>query len=249
MSTMTTSNRRRRFLQELDPTSHFHRLFDSMPNVLFFVKDFEGRLLFADRELLELYGMESEDELLGRTDFDFLPVELAEKYRADDLEIMRTGKPALGIVELFLSQQGIPRWHVTDKLAARSVDGRVIGVMGTIRPHADGGEGLLDGRIQPAIEYMRTDLTRDNSIKELADLCGMSVRQFENRFKSVYMISPSTFRIRLRLTRACELLQQSDLPISDVALLSGFYDQSALARHFRSILGITPLSFRRRYSS
>lgn len=245
---MTEVDGRAWFLKELDPATHFHRLFDSMPGVLFFVKDVDGRLLFADRGLLELYGMESEEDLLGRTDFDFLPQELAEKYRRDDLQIMGTGEPALGMVELFLSPQGIPRWHVTDKLAARATDGRVIGVMGTIRPHADGGEGLLDGRLQPAIDHMKADLTRDDTIQDLASLCGMSVRQFENRFKSVYKISPSTFRIRLRLTRACELLQESDIPISEVALESGFYDQSALARQFRAILGITPLSFRRRYS-
>lgn len=246
---MNVSAMQASFLGRIAPDSHFHLLFDSLPEVFFFVKDVEGRLLFGNSGLLALYGMPSESELSQRTDFDLLPRELAQKYRKDDLAVMRTGVPALGLIELFLSPQGLPRWYVTDKMPVRAEDGTVMGVMGSIRPHADGGQGLADGRLQPSIERMAGDLTLNDPITDLSKLCGMSIRQFEQRFRAVYNISPSKFRIRLRLTRACELLSGTDLPVSQVALEAGFYDQSALHRQFRSVMGITPLQYRRRYTS
>jgi AraC-like DNA-binding protein len=244
---MSAALDRTTFLARLAPESHFHRLFDSLPDVLFFAKDADGRLLFADRGLLRLYGLETEEELVGRKDAEFLPRGLAEKYRRDDLQVMRTLKPMLGMVELFLSPLGIPAWYLTDKLPLIGVDGVAIGVMGTLRQYAAAEPSVP--QLQPAITRMREDLARDDSVAELASLCQLSTRQFENRFKAVYNTSPTSYRIRLRLTRACELLIRSSASIADVALASGFYDQSALARHFRAILGVTPLQYRRRYRS
>ncbi len=70
------------------------------------------------------------------TDFELLPRSLAEKFREDDLRILRTGVPMLEIVELFISRQGIPAWFLTNKLPVRDRTGEVIGVMGTIQDYA-----------------------------------------------------------------------------------------------------------------
>ncbi|NNE90090.1 MAG: PAS domain-containing protein, partial [Verrucomicrobiales bacterium] len=123
------------FLEQIRPDSAFHLLFDYLPGVLFFAKDRDGRLLAANRALLQLYGYSDETKFWGVTDFELLPYSLAEKFRQDDLRVLETGEPMLEIVEVFINRQGIPEWFLTNKLPIRDLDDRVIGVMGTIQDY------------------------------------------------------------------------------------------------------------------
>ncbi|MGM7666011.1 helix-turn-helix domain-containing protein [Microbacterium sp. A93] len=249
MERVRNDERRKALFRSLDEHSHFNQLFDHLPGVHFFAKDVDGRILFANRGLLNLYGYESEAQFIGRTDFDILPVRLAEKFRLDDLRVMETDRPLLGIVELFLNPQGIPDWYITDKLPLRSSKGEVLGVMGTIRVHRESKgqqKAVLD--VDTAVAHLRDTFMENEPMSSLAERCGLSTRQFEIKFKAVYNTSPSQFRIRLRVMRACELLRETHLSVADVAIGSGFYDQSALAHHFKTIMGYTPLQYRKRYS-
>ena len=64
---------------------------------------------------------------MGKTDFDVLPRSLAEKYRADDESIARTGTPLLRQIELFVDEEGIPDWYLTAERPVCDAGGRVIG--------------------------------------------------------------------------------------------------------------------------
>lgn len=242
-------DRRRRLVSSIDPEYHFNRLFDHLLGIHFFAKDRAGTILFANPGLARLYGFESEESFIGRTDFDVLPIRLAEKFRIDDERVMQTGLPMLNIVELFLTPQGIPDWYLTNKLPLRSSNGDVLGIMGTIqeyRQSASIASEVLD--IDRVTAYLRANSVHDTPVSELAEMFGLSTRQLEAKFKSLYNTSPSQFRIRLRLMRACELLRVTDASVSMVAVQTGFYDQSALSRHFKTVMGCTPLQFRKRFS-
>lgn len=239
---------RRRLFENIDHEAHFNRLFDYLPGVHFFAKDREGRILFANSSLIHLYGYKSEEALIGRTDFELLPLRLAEKFRRDDTRVMSTGSPLVGIVELFPNLQGIPDWFLTDKLPLHAPDRSIIGVMGTIRVHRDAkaaSTGMAD--IDLAVAHLRCTYARSESITSLAQLCGLSVRQFESKFKAIYKLTPSQFRIRLRIMKACELLRDTKQQVSDVAIQTGFYDQSALSYQFKLVMGDTPLQYRKQY--
>jgi len=84
--------RRKSLLGALGSASPTYHLFDCIENVSFFAKDREGVLLAANQYLVELYEFEKEAELIGHTDFDLLPRRLAEKFRLDDLQIMKTAR-------------------------------------------------------------------------------------------------------------------------------------------------------------
>ncbi|WP_188896572.1 AraC family transcriptional regulator [Microlunatus endophyticus] len=236
-------------LARLAPPIQFNELFDYLRGVHFFAKNTAGEILFASVGLARLYGFDSETEFIGCTDFDVLPVGLARKFRRDDVEVMTTGRRLLGIVELFPNPQGIPDWYLTNKLPLRDADGTVLGLMGSIQTHRDATEQAHPPfGIDIAVSRMRENPSENLSIRELAALCSMSVRQFEIRFKEVYRLSPHQFRIRLRVMNACENLRNTDLPIADVATVAGFYDQSALARHFEAVMGYSPRQYRRRFT-
>ncbi|MDR1798654.1 MAG: AraC family transcriptional regulator [Bifidobacteriaceae bacterium] len=249
LSPAESLKRRRDLLASLNPPVQFTRIFDHLRGVHFFVKDRQGVILFASVGLANLYGFDSEAEFIGRTDFDVLPVGLAEKFRRDDITVMQAAAPMLGIVELFPNAQGIPDWFLTNKFPLRDRSGQVVGLMGSIQTHRASADGAVPARgIEVAVRRMRQDPGEPIAIRKLAELCRMSVRQFEIRFKEAYGLAPNQFRIRLRIMRACELLRDTDAPVAAVAEETGFYDQSALSHHFRKVMGHTPLQYRLRFA-
>ena len=78
----------------------------------------------------------------------------------------------------------------------------------------------------------------------LARRSGVSRAHLTRSFRLAYGCSIGEYVRRRRLQRATELLETSDLPLADVALTCGFYDQSHLCRHFRRHLGMTPSAWR-----
>ena len=75
-------------------------LFEVSTDTFYFVKDRQGRFVHINKLLSDYFGMESEDEIIGKTDFEVLRYDLAEKYKVDDDEIMETGKSLRNKLEL-----------------------------------------------------------------------------------------------------------------------------------------------------
>jgi PAS domain-containing protein len=70
--------------------ARYQSLVESLPlNV--FGKDREGHFLFANRRCCELMGCTPE-EIVGKSDYDFFPKEIADKYRRDDQRVIQTGE-------------------------------------------------------------------------------------------------------------------------------------------------------------
>ncbi len=73
-----------------DSEALYHSLVESLPQNIF-RKDAEGKFTFANTNLLSTLGKRLE-EVVGKTDFDFYPQELAEKYRTDDKKVLEMGE-------------------------------------------------------------------------------------------------------------------------------------------------------------
>ena len=105
----------------------YESLVESLP-LSVFQKDGQFRVRFGNRRFCEGLGMPLK-ELLGMTDFDLFPTELAEKYRRDDVRVMETGKLFEDIEEI--SDFDGHRRHIQVlKTPVRDADGRVVGVQG-----------------------------------------------------------------------------------------------------------------------
>ena len=101
-------------------------LFDLIPAMVFF-KDTENNFLRVNQRLAEAYG-KSVAEMEGKSCFELFPNE-ATGYHADDLEVIRSGLPRLGIIEKLESHDGRQRWVETNKVPVRGTDGQVIGII------------------------------------------------------------------------------------------------------------------------
>ena len=106
-------------------------LVDRVPDYLF-VKDTNSRFLLANPAVAEDLGRTVED-LIGKTDFDLHPREVAEKFFADDQAIIRSGKPQIDIEEYVVTPLGRKKWLATSKLPLRDTNGVVIGIVGVCR--------------------------------------------------------------------------------------------------------------------
>lgn len=101
-------------------------IFDAVPGLLF-VKDNDNMLMRANKALCDAVGV-SEEALVGRPLSQVFP-DHSEQYWSDDLQVIESGSPKLGILEPLETAQGT-RWVRTDKLPYRNADSEIVGVIG-----------------------------------------------------------------------------------------------------------------------
>ncbi len=105
----------------------YHALVETLP-LSVFRKDLEGRFTFANSRYCEMEGR-TLDQIIGRTDYDLHPRELAEKYRADDQRIMAAGQPQ-NFVEEHQPITGEKTYVQVFKAPLYNADGQVCGLQG-----------------------------------------------------------------------------------------------------------------------
>lgn len=91
---------------------------------------------------------------------------------------------------------------------------------------------------------MRAEYARDLRLEDLAQDVGLTTFQLIGLFKRVTGLAPHAYLTQVRLGVACRHLRHAR-PIAQIATDVGFYDQSALTKHFKRCYGITPLQFAR----
>ncbi len=104
-------------------------LIDHVP-VFIYVKDIQSRFLITNPALARAVGVAAPDELLGKTDFDFFPQELAAKYYADEQAIFQSGQPVLELEESIVDPAGNKRWISSTKILLRDAQGKIVGLVG-----------------------------------------------------------------------------------------------------------------------
>jgi AraC family transcriptional regulator len=109
----------------------------------------------------------------------------------------------------------------------------------------DARGGLSQKQMQRIDEYTRARLNEDLSLTELAAAIGLSQFHFTRLFKNATGTTPHQYVLSLRIARARNLLQQTKLPVSQVAAMSGFKGVTQFNRAFSKLTGTTPSEFRR----
>lgn len=223
-------------------------LLESLPMVAFFAKDEASRFVCANASLVRILGCRHEWEIVGKTDMDFRPADLAAVYLEEDRRVMRSGHALLPHVQMVPEIGGTVRWQLVSKTPLRDTRGRVCGVAGAMYEPAE-IPGLLHPflQIEPALRRIHERFHEPMTTAGLAALVHLSGRQFSRVFHRLLGVPPMKYVVRQRIRAACHQLIATDHPVGAIALDCGFYDQSAFTHAFRAHIGLTPAVYRRRH--
>jgi AraC family transcriptional regulator len=105
--------------------------------------------------------------------------------------------------------------------------------------------GLADWQVRKVTAFIRDNLERQIGLDELAGLVRLSRFHFCTAFRRATGHSPHQWLTRQRIARARDLLVNSELSITEIALSVGYETPSAFTARFRNAMGITPSTFRR----
>jgi diguanylate cyclase (GGDEF)-like protein/PAS domain S-box-containing protein len=119
-------------LREFDDSLLLNCLMENMADSIYF-KDRYCRLIWVSRKMAIDLGFREPSELLGKTDCELFGEEFGQKTMVDDLHVMETGQPIIGMVEDRELPGGGINWTSTTKLPIRDPSGKVIGLLGITR--------------------------------------------------------------------------------------------------------------------
>lgn len=105
--------------------------------------------------------------------------------------------------------------------------------------------GLAHWAERRCIELMHARLSEDISLDELAAEAQLSTFHFARMFKQSVGVPARVYLTRLRIEKACEMLEYSDLPVTEIAFEVGYSSNQVLARAFARQLHMSPSDYRR----
>ena len=107
-------------------------LTENTPDSIYF-KDRENRYIRMNEALARHLGLESPEQGIGKSDYDFFAGKFAAKTQADEERVMQTGLAMVGMEELELWPDGREAWTSTTKLPLRNLEGKIVGTIGMSR--------------------------------------------------------------------------------------------------------------------
>jgi len=233
------------FFADLANANGFIELFRTLPEVHFYAKNAAGQFMSANTPSLLRNGLVEEQEIIGKTDFDFHPPEMAAGYRAEDQQVMDSKRPLLNQVWLVYDHLNVQQWFVSSKVPLFNRRGETVGIAGAMRSLL-ASEGMSP--YQPfatAINHVLEHYGQALRVPDLAAMSRLSVSQFDRRFRKLFRMSPTQYILRVRVNAARQRLSGTKRTIALIASDCGFYDQAQLARSFKRLTGMTPSAYRR----
>lgn len=98
--------------------------------------------------------------------------------------------------------------------------------------------------MQSAIQFVHNNFEREISITDIAKYVFLSPSYFTRAFKEDTGLSPMQYLLNIRIKRACELLQETDQKIGEIALSVGFSNQQRFNDMFKKQTNMTPMQYR-----
>ncbi|MEA5078039.1 MAG: PAS domain S-box protein [Anaerolineaceae bacterium] len=146
-------------------------IMDSTADAIY-IKDTESRFVRVNKGILDKYSLSSPEQILGKTDFDFFPGDLAQQDFDDEKKIVHTGEPLFNLEGIEIWNDRPPTWVSTTKVAVRDHEGKIIGTLGISRDITDRKQKeeeilLLNKSLEKKVEARTKDLLLKN--KELEE--------------------------------------------------------------------------------
>ncbi|MDF7822671.1 AraC family transcriptional regulator [Pontiellaceae bacterium B12227] len=210
---------------------------------------------------------------VGKHDAFLLPQHIPHTYGADpgnpwaNYWIHFQGRQALEFADLIAPESGSPVIHLprhheivacieqlyqfmsnvhtySTLVAATGALSQLLGVIQLRMRASEQCSRTADENIDKSVEFMHRNLARKLTLKELANIAGMSPNHYGALFGKRYYSTPIDYFNRLKIQRACELLSTTNLRVSEVGGQLGFPDPYYFSRLFKKIMGLSPRTYR-----
>lgn len=225
-------------------TQQLISMFDLLSDVIFWIKDEFGCVIHCNQAFVEHVGRASLSQVVGRSDLDFSPSYLAKNFMLDDQRVM-SGEIINERLELNIGKSGDLAWFSTSKRPLQNADGEIVGTYGIAR-NLNETVKTLSGmeKIKKPVEYVKNNYGQTITIEDLANVANLSVSALERRFKKYLKKTPMQFVREIRLENSRRMLVETQMPISEIAHLTGFPSHSYFSRHFKQMFGQLPAIYR-----
>jgi PAS domain S-box-containing protein len=164
---------------------------ENLPDCIY-AKDGGARKIMANPADLKNLGCKTEAEVLGKTDFEFFPKEIATKLFEDDQAVLWNGQSLINREEKLVRADGEVRWLLTTKVPWRDTNGKIIGLVGI-------GRDITDKK-RLEVQFLRAQ--RMESIGQLAS----GIAHDLNNILAPILISTELLRQKIQDKEGLELL-------------------------------------------
>ena len=106
------------------------------------------------------------------------------------------------------------------------------------------GTNSRDYYINRAVEFIRTNFSRNIGVNEIAAYLGLNRNYMTKLFNAAIDMTPQTYLINFRMEKACELLKETNLSICEISNSVGYSDQLLFSRMFKRMRGLSPKNYR-----
>ncbi|MDT4898525.1 MAG: AraC family transcriptional regulator [Acidobacteriota bacterium] len=153
---------------------------------------------------------------------------------------------------------GFPAWLAVrlyrefrelDKVSPLMIESLALEIIATISRHERLAEHKAPHWLAQVREMLHARLSEDVTVSSIAETVGVHPVYIARQFRKHYHCTMGEYVRRLRVEAACREISESDTPLSEIASLVGFYDQSHLTNTFKRLTGMAPAQYRRAFRS
>lgn len=147
------------------PAEHVFRAFlDQTPDRIY-IKDLKSRFVMVSRTMLQVFEADREEEVVGKTDFDFFTQEHARQAFEDEQEILRTGRPIISKEEKETWTDGSETWASSTKAPLFLSSGQIVGLLGISRDITE--HRRSEQKVREQNEIMSRDLESARNVQSV----------------------------------------------------------------------------------
>jgi PAS domain S-box-containing protein len=215
----------------LEERNQLRTLIDNVPDLIY-IKDKDCRFITGNTALMKTMGAKSESDILGKTDFDFYPYEIASKFFHDDQKVIKTGFPIINKEEPGIEQDKAMKFLSSTKVPLRDSKGKVIGLVGIGRNITR--EKMAEGKLKERNDIV--ELER-NQLRTLID--NMPDRIYIKDKESRFIAANEMLAKIMGVTSPTELIGKCDHDFYNLEMANKFYkDEQKIIKSGKPLINI-----------
>jgi len=194
----------------------------NVPDNVYF-KDSDSRFIAVSASFVRYLGLKSQEDILGRTDFDLYSKNHAQPAFEDEKQIMRSGESMLGKLEKEVWPDGRTAWVLTNKMPLRDENGKIIGTFGISK------DVTASKETEEALEKANKDLMDASRMAGMAEVATGVLHNVGNVLNSLN-VSATVIAAGLRQSKAESLGKLCSMLDEHASDLGGFFTSDPKGR-------------------